>query len=328
MKKIVSIAVVLVMLFSLFAGTQAVVASESTGAAASVYYDKPISDPMKDVTITGSTIKEGSFSSKLGFAFTNNALYTFNRDKDKNEVSFTRSSTEYSSGNKYAQAKFTFSDTYVSNNGVDHGKFILKTNLTVSTPCRINFGVYNKGGTSFTSSDLIDEKGKFLDGTECQSGVTYEIEAIYDWDEKNVTYKVNGKEVQSKSFSAKSQLNSIRVNCYAHNAAEGAKITFADLQLFHAIKENVGEISISSSGEGVEATVVLTKASTGSILPDRCVIIVASYSANNELKACISEEKSLQEGNNTLKLTLSDLNGGTVYKAFVWNNFENLTPLK
>ena len=90
----------------------------------------------------------------------------------------------------------------------------------------------------------------------------------------------------------------------------------------------VGEYSVTSAGEGVVAAVNVTKATYGSGLPEKCIIIVASYSADKELVAHTFEEKILSKGDNLLTLTLDNTNGGTTQKVFVWNSFASLTPLK
>ena len=329
MKKIVSFSVVLAMLFSLFAGIQTIAASETSASSATVYEDTAISDD-----ITNSTKQSGTFTGGLRYSFSvgDSKLYDYSSNED-GSISFTRNSGNPGTSGNNADAYFNFSDANGDYYVLGSGKFIFKAKLTMNTSAySMLLSVKgSNGGNSVTwyNNNEILSGGKFFGEMSCTSGATYDIELIYDFDNNTETCIVNDSTLVEETVAEMDKLKSFSLKWSGAKAAEGDKITWADIELIHRIDENVGELFVNDESEdGIVATVDVTKGQVNSELPDKCVIVVASYSGN-ELVACeVKTDVTLVVGENHLTCALGNANGGTTHKAFLWNSLTGLTPLK
>lgn len=91
----------------------------------------------------------------------------------------------------------------------------------------------------------------------------------------------------------------------------------------------ISDIVIDS--DKLTASAVVTKGTYTSQLGESAVLIVAAYrqvGAGLELTALTPVTKTLAEGDNPIEAALTSANGGTVIKAFLWNNTSAAIPLK
>lgn len=92
------------------------------------------------------------------------------------------------------------------------------------------------------------------------------------------------------------------------------------------VVDNIGAISIEKDADSASASITFTKGTLSSNYGDSVCMIIASYN-DDMLMALNVETKSISKGLNPLSISLSDLNGGTKVKAFLWESESDIRPL-
>lgn len=145
-------------------------------------------------------------------------------------------------------------------------------------------------------------------------------EFVYNPKTGEYRYYIDGVASDVYSISKDTGIDTLYLEWQGNAAGDACvleNVKFSNLKEWDG--DSIGSITITDN----TATVNVHASADYSLIPDSLDFIVAAYDDNNQMVALHYETKTLEAGDNTLSVNLTNTNGGTKIKAFLWNSITN-----